>query len=401
MKKLLFILLITRYSLLTTVLKAQNLVPNPSFEFYTQCPWTMGQLNLAFPWQNPNNRTPDFFNTCCSTSAGSSIPNNAWGSENAHTGIGYSGGCSFYKTGLGREYIQVQLNDSLQKNTTYCVEFYVSLAEVSDYAVNNLGAFLSSYPISSSTDLILCTPQIVNSSANPLINKNSWTKISGSFITSGGEQYITIGNFNDDSASDTVRVDSSGYSGGMTYYYIDDISVYDCSAPVYVAEAGNNVTICKGDSVQIGSAPRTQYIYNWQTAAGLSNDSIANPWVKPAITTTYYLHQKDFKFDETVDSITVVVKDCNDSLTIPNAFTPNGDGVNDFFKVKGNNIRTISGKIFNRWGQLLYNYSDINKPWDGKYNNKYVSDGVYFYIINVVFEDGETQEKHGYLELVR
>jgi len=383
--------------------KAQNLVPNPSFEYYTQCPWDAGgsgQLNFAYTWQSPTTGTPDLFNSCSSI-ASSSVPSNGIGYEYAHNGNGYSGIYCYYKWILGREYIQVQLIDSLQKNTIYCVEFYVSLADKSDYAVNNIGAFLSTDSVRSNTSLIVCTPQIVNSSANPLTNKTGWTKISGSFIANGGEKYITIGNFNDDANSDTVRVSSNGWNGSIAYYYIDEVSVYDCSAPTFVAEAGNNVTICKGDSVQIGTAPRAQYIYNWLPAAGLNNDSIANPWVKPTVTTTYYLHQKDFKFDETTDSVTVFVKDCNDSLTIPNAFTPNGDGVNDYFKIKGTNIRSLTGKIFNRWGQLLYNWSDINKPWDGKFNNKYVSDGVYFYIINVVFEDGEVQERHGCVELIK
>jgi hypothetical protein len=93
----------------------------------------------------------------------------------------------------------------------------------------------------------------------------------------------------------------------MSYYYIDDVSVYPCNTPVYAANAGASIAICKGDSAQIGSAPHAQYLYSWQPATGLSNDSIANPYAKPTVTTTYYLHQKDFKFDETIDSVTVTV----------------------------------------------------------------------------------------------
>ncbi|HNW97456.1 MAG TPA: gliding motility-associated C-terminal domain-containing protein [Bacteroidales bacterium] len=404
MKKVLIILLFFLYTVKGIT---QNLVPNPSFEEYSICPSSLGQLSFSIPWQNPNNRTPDFCNSCCSISTGSSVPDNSWGNENAHTGIGYSGICSFYKSELGREYVQVLLIDSLKNNTIYCVEFYVSLGDKSDYAVNNLGAFLSTMAINSTNDLIICIPQIINISTNPLTNKDGWKKISGSFVASGGEKYITIGNFNDDPFSDTIHVDSSGYCGGMTYYYIDDVCVYDCSAPVYIAEAGNNTTICKGDSVQIGSTPHAQYLYNWQPSIGLSDTTIANPYAKPEITTKYYLTQKDFKFDETIDSITVFVKDCNDSITIPNAFTPNGDSYNDYFIVHGKNIKTISGKIFNRWGQELYKFTDANSNpiaigWNGKTEQgNEVSEGTYFYIITVTFENGEVQEKHGCIELLR
>jgi len=309
MKKLVFIiLLITHYSLLTTVLHAQNIVPNPSFEYYTQCPNNISQLNFSFPWQNPTSGSPDYFNACDITQI-TSVPNNGWGYQYAHTSVGYSGIYCYNKLVFSREYIQVQLKDSLKQDTSYCVSFYVSLADKSDYAVNNLGAYFSDTAITSTNYSNLpYIPQVANSSNNPLTNKTGWTKVSGSFIASGGEQYITIGNFNDDTTTDTVRVDSSGWAGSVAYYYIDDVSVYPCNAPVYAANAGASIAICKGDSAQIGSTPHAQYLYSWQPATGLSDTSIANPKASPAVTTTYYLHQKDFKFDETTDSVTVTVK---------------------------------------------------------------------------------------------
>ena len=494
MKKTAFIfLLITHYSLLITVLKAQNLVPNPSFEILTSCPTIQGQLNKAVPWFSPtynniNYPMSDVFNTCAlppQLGDDCGIPLNNWGYQYTRTGNSYAGEVVFDSYGdETREYISVKLDSALIGGETYCINYYVSLSDYdtieqpnggSTYAIDCMGVYISDTAIHLNTYYAIpVIPQIVNPTGNFLADTINWMPVSGTYLAQGGEQYITIGNFNNNANTNYIQISNS--RSHCTYYYIDDVSVYDCSAPAYVAEAGNNVTICKGDSVQIGTAPRAQYIYNWLPAAALNNDSIANPWVKPAVTTTYYLHQKDFKFDETIDSVTVIVsttipnvtlsalpdtvcygksvtltaagalsykwsnstdtashitvtplttttytvtasngctntsditvtvKSCDtlkNSLTIPNVFTPNGDGMNDYFKIKGQNIRTINGKIFNRWGQLLYNYSDINKPWDGKYNNKYVSDGVYFYIINVVFEDGETQEKHGCVELVK
>ena len=73
------------------------------------------------------------------------------------------------------------------------------------------------------------SPQILQY-GNPIINDTlNWIKVGGIFTARGGEQYITIGNFNDDNTTDTVFVDSTGWNGGIAYYYIDDVSVMLCS----------------------------------------------------------------------------------------------------------------------------------------------------------------------------
>jgi len=102
----------------------------------------------------------------------------------------------------------------------------------------------------------------------------------------------------------------------------------------------------------------------------------------------------------------VSVYKCDDTITdnlitLPNAFTPNSDGVNDYFKAHEQNIKTITGKIISRWGQELYKWNDLNSGWDGKYKGKDVSEGTYFYIIIVIFEDGKMEEKRGSVELIR
>lgn len=71
-------------------------------------------------------------------------------------------------------------------------------------------------------------------------------------------------------------------------------------------------------------------------------------------------------------------------LEMPNAFSPNGDGHNDIYRAKPNHQSIISFRatIFNRWGQKLYSWNDVNGGWDGKVNGKTVKDGVYY--VNVV-----------------
>ncbi|BAV08350.1 gliding motility-associated C-terminal domain-containing protein [Filimonas lacunae] len=86
---------------------------------------------------------------------------------------------------------------------------------------------------------------------------------------------------------------------------------------------------------------------------------------------------------------------------VPNAFTPNGDGKNDEFKVYGNGIATIQLKIFNQWGELVFTTSDVNKAWDGTFNGKQQPVGVYIYAVKLVLTTGEEVVRKGDINLVR
>lgn len=78
-------------------------------------------------------------------------------------------------------------------------------------------------------------------------------------------------------------------------------------------------------------------------------------------------------------------------LQMPNAFSPNGDGFNDIYKVKSGykNITDFHAYIFNRWGQKLYDWTDIASGWDGTYKGSPVKEGVYFVIVKAKGSDGK------------
>ena len=92
-------------------------------------------------------------------------------------------------------------------------------------------------------------------------------------------------------------------------------------------------------------------------------------------------------------------------IEVPNVFTPNGDGLNDFFQVKAQSIRTFQGYILNRWGKVLFewtNWQDVEAGWDGKLDGgTNASTGVYYYIINAVGMDNTPYEIQGVLHLFR
>ncbi len=84
------------------------------------------------------------------------------------------------------------------------------------------------------------------------------------------------------------------------------------------------------------------------------------------------------------------------TLYIPNAFTPNGDGINDVFRVYGTDIENFSLVVYNRWGATVFSTTDITKGWDGRVNNgeEIADSGVYDYQITAT--DKTTGSNHNY-----
>lgn len=88
-------------------------------------------------------------------------------------------------------------------------------------------------------------------------------------------------------------------------------------------------------------------------------------------------------------------------LDIPNFFTPNGSpGYNDIFKVKHKSLVKFRATIFNRWGNKLYEWTNPDEGWDGKYKGKYVNPGVYFYVIEATGSEGKKYKKGGDINIV-
>ncbi|MFT5602007.1 MAG: gliding motility-associated-like protein [Flavobacteriales bacterium] len=88
-------------------------------------------------------------------------------------------------------------------------------------------------------------------------------------------------------------------------------------------------------------------------------------------------------------------------LLIPNIATFNGDGINDFFFVESDDVKSITGSIFNRWGQELYSSTGIDFIWDGKdKDGEIVPEGTYFYIMEVTYVNDQIEEKSGPLQVI-
>ncbi|MCC6600917.1 MAG: choice-of-anchor L domain-containing protein [Crocinitomicaceae bacterium] len=104
---------------------------------------------------------------------------------------------------------------------------------------------------------------------------------------------------------------------------------------------------------------------------------------------------------------------CPDSVTksfyppgdiyVPNTFTPNGDGINDFFFAQGHDIDSFRISIFNRWGDTVFHSENLNVPWNGSYRDSgyFVPDGIYNYLIVARDHLGNVIEKKGFVQILR
>src|ERR1043165_1889895 len=205
---------------------SQNLVPNPSFEVDTACPYSAGEIYYAVPWNLVNGRTTDYFNAC---SGDFGVPVSLYGTQYARTGVAFSGIGVKDNSANYREYLQVPLTDSLIADSCYYVEFYCNLVGTSYFgsanyslAIDRIGLLFSDSAVTNAGpgDVLQYSPQV--SSSTFLTDTISWMKVSGYYNASGGEKYVTIGNFYDDLSTNTLPVTPSSYG---SYYMIDDVTV--------------------------------------------------------------------------------------------------------------------------------------------------------------------------------
>jgi OOP family OmpA-OmpF porin len=263
---------------------AQNLVPNPGFEDVEYC--QSGSTYKAAQWFNPNFGSPDLyrdtgaFGACFENCAGfviTNIYNTPYGYQLPRSGRVYFG--IVLMGGIGsdqREYISVQLSDSLIAGKKYCVSFYTSLSNGSGYASDAVGVCLSqnAYNDCSGAVLFSCSSEVRNPTGNVLTDTLNWILVSDTFVANGGEKFLTIGNFHPDSSS---NLQPTGQIQNMCYHYIDDVSVMFCDtfAPTYP-----NITLfpnpSNGEFTISGNFPEGTQLFVYDM---LGQEVLASPYL--------------------------------------------------------------------------------------------------------------------------
>ena len=146
-------------------------------------------------------------------------------------------------------------------------------------------------------------------------------------------------------------------------------------------------------------------IYEWGPVGTLNVHTQANVIATPTDSiTTYYVTATDEWGCSKTDSVTIHATEIvcgEENLYIPNAFSPNGDGINDVLSVKGEYIVEYHMMIFTRWGELIYESSDINEAWDGRYKDNWCMPGVYTYACEITCEADMKALLKGNITLIR
>ena len=178
--------------------------------------------------------------------------------------------------------------------------------------------------------------------------------------------------------------------------YIPDLLVSASDTIIYL---GENVNL-----FAISTSPGT---YLWDKPKFLTNHKTQNPIASPDETTMFYVDFTDLNGCKNTDSIKIIVKEviCGDPfIYVPNAFTPNNDGKNDYFKpyYPLSLVTEIFFAVYDRWGNIVFQTEDIKaKGWDGTYKGEKLTSDVYVYYLRARCLNGEEYSHKGNVTLLR
>jgi gliding motility-associated-like protein len=170
--------------------------------------------------------------------------------------------------------------------------------------------------------------------------------------------------------------------------------------------SGDPLLIPLGGSSQLLTEP-LGYNYTWTPSDGLSSTGVPNPVASPPGTTTYTVTVSDNDLNGSCaksDTITIKVFEFQcafPTVFLPNAFSPNEDGQNDVLFVRGSFLEEINLKIYDRWGELVFETSDKNIGWDGTFKGRRLDPAVYVYHLNMTCIDGQENFEKGNVTLIR
>jgi gliding motility-associated-like protein len=173
--------------------------------------------------------------------------------------------------------------------------------------------------------------------------------------------------------------------------------------PPIRAFAGNDTAVIVDQPLQLQATGGTRY--EWTPATGLSNTSVSNPIGLYSVPTNGIMYQVKI-YNEAgcmeTDFLNVKVFQKGPAIYVPNAFTPNGDGLNDEIKPVNVSIRQMRYfRVYNRWGKLVFSTSEPGRGWDGKINGQLQTSETYAWVFNGVDYLGNEIVQKGTVTLIR
>ena len=199
----------------------------------------------------------------------------------------------------------------------------------------------------------------------------------------------------------TLYADIYTFSVKDAYGCIQEFSnVIINEPPPIMVDAGPNKTIAYGSStiLEASSASADIVFIIWTPSIGLNCVNCMLPSAGPEFNSTYFITITDANGCTATDSVIIWVEI---DFNVPNAFTPNGDGLNDIFTIQSELLITYEITIYNRWGKPIFSSNDIEIGWDGNLNGKPQEIGTYVYDIRTVTTLNTPINKTGTVTLLR
>jgi gliding motility-associated-like protein len=190
----------------------------------------------------------------------------------------------------------------------------------------------------------------------------------------------------------TLTVNGNGCSNAS-----DQVTIVVHAIPI--ANAGPNDTVAIGSTVQLNASGGLQYL--WSPVTGLSNSNIYNPTITASANAYYTLLVTNEFGCRSYDYLSIYVFEPD--FWVPTAFTPDGNGVDDVFFVRGQGIQDLEFSVFNRWGERIFFSKDITIGWDGtrQTSGDKLPEGAYVYQIKGLHTDGTPLYAKGLINLIR
>jgi len=236
-------LLFVLYQALT--LHGQNLVLNPDFEIFDDCPKEYSRTykkEVIKNWVSPTQGTPDYFNSCSKGLAG--VPENWAGYCEAFSGKGYIG-MYLFKIGGYKEHVQGMLKTALDSGNKYKIGFRIYQSLNAEYLSHQIHVLLSTLSITLDYSYNLTAPKgakltSLELSINMMESDEDWQELTFDYIANGGEKFITIGNFDNGLKprwqKNEYRFEQEYMLNSSSYVYIDNVFVLDSSKKIPITE---------------------------------------------------------------------------------------------------------------------------------------------------------------------
>lgn len=181
----------------------------------------------------------------------------------------------------------------------------------------------------------------------------------------------------------------------------DVVSLYQAPDRILTADTA----LLKGSTLPVRVSKSCATSYRWSPTSGVSDATVAEPRLSPGVTTTYHLTMNDAACS-TRDSLKIIVVDPNtincDDVMLPNAFTPNGDGLNDDYGISNPYVfeQLVEYSVYSSWGEKMFTTTDAYGRWNGSFRGNPVNPGVYAYRLEYRCSGGH-KVKTGSFSLLR